>query len=96
MPRYSLSELAARDIENIYKRGVIEFGEAQADRYHDELHQTFGMLALFPLTGGERPTHEAPIRVQPKAAHLIVYEPSAHGVHIVRVFHRSQDWQSIY
>ena len=96
MQRYSLSELAARDIENIYKRGFIEFGEAQADRYHDELHQTFAMLAMFPLSGGERPMRDAVVRVQPKAAHLIVYEPNTDGVHIVRVFHRSQDWQSIY
>ena len=96
MRRYSLSKRAAEDVETIYKRGVVEFGEAQADLYHEELHESFEMLALFPRSGRQRMVRGHPVRVQPKNAHIIIYEATDGGVHIIRILHRSQDWQSFY
>ena len=96
MVRYSLSDIAALDVEIIYRHGYLEFGDAQAEQYHAELHDTFAMLAAFPKIGRERSGLREPVRIQPKSAHVIVYKETQDGVRIVRVLHRSQDWQSIY
>lgn len=95
MGRYWLSSAAASDIEAIYLRGVVEFGERQADAYHDELHQTFEMLAAYPAAARERSELGAGVRVHPKSAHLIAYRIVAGGILVVRVVHKSMDWQSL-
>ena len=92
--RYRLSESAARDLIEIYKQGARDFGEAMADRYHDELHRTFSFLAMFPDAGRERLESGRQVRSQPKASHVIVYEIVPDGIRVVRVFHHLQDWQS--
>ena len=33
MANYRINEDAKADLQRIYRRGVLEFGEAQADRY---------------------------------------------------------------
>ena len=91
--RYSLSETATRDLVELYKQGLVDFGEQVADRYHDELHRTFSFLAMFPDAGRERPESGRPVRSQPKSAHVIIYEVVAEGIRVVRVFHHLQDWQ---
>ena len=91
--RYSLSNAAARDLVEIYKQGFADFGAATADRYHDELHRTFSLLATFPDAGRERPESGRPVRSQPKSSHVIIYEVVSHGIRVVRVFHHLQDWQ---
>jgi len=35
MANYRISEDAKGDLQRIYRRGVLEFGEAQADQYFD-------------------------------------------------------------
>ena len=37
MANYRINEDAKVDLQRIYRRGVLEFGEAQADRYFEEL-----------------------------------------------------------
>ena len=80
------------DIQAIYRRGVIEFGEAQADRYHDDLESTFEMLATFVGAGQALPNVHPPTRIYPKAAHVVVYRHSRDHVEILRIFHQSEDW----
>jgi toxin ParE1/3/4 len=48
MARYRISEAAREDLERIYRRGVCEYGEAQADRYFDAFFQRFEELAAQP------------------------------------------------
>ncbi|WP_366525603.1 type II toxin-antitoxin system RelE/ParE family toxin [Devosia sp.] len=90
---FSLSEAAERDLIEIYKQGLVDFGEKAADRYHDELHRTFSFLAMFPDAGRERPESGRPVRSQPKSSHVIIYEVVAEGIRVVRIFHHLQDWQ---
>jgi toxin ParE1/3/4 len=45
---YRISEDAKADLNRIYRRGVRDHGEAQADRYFDAFFQRFEHLARQP------------------------------------------------
>jgi len=48
MARYRISEAAREDLERVYRHGVRECGEAQADRYFDALFDRFEDLVDRP------------------------------------------------
>jgi toxin ParE1/3/4 len=48
MANYRISEDAKGDLQRIYRRGVLEFGEAQADQYFDAFFKRFAELAEHP------------------------------------------------
>ena len=48
MANYRISSDAKEDLRRIYRRGVIEFGEAEADLYFDALFERFEELAERP------------------------------------------------
>jgi len=48
MANYRISEDAKADLMRIYRRGVREFGEAQADQYYDAFFDRFEELAEQP------------------------------------------------
>ena len=48
MASYRVSEEANADLKRIYRRGVREYGEAQADRYFDAFFDRFEELAAQP------------------------------------------------
>jgi toxin ParE1/3/4 len=45
---YRISKAAKADLERIYRHGVREYGEAQADRYFDAFFERFDQLAARP------------------------------------------------
>jgi toxin ParE1/3/4 len=49
MANYRVNEHAKQDLKRIYRRGVLEFGEAQADQYFNALFERFDELAEQPL-----------------------------------------------
>ena len=49
MANYRINEDAKADLQRIYRRGVLEFGETQADRYFDALFDRFEEIAEQPL-----------------------------------------------
>ena len=49
MGNYKLTEDAKEDLRRIYKYGVKEFGETQADLYFDELFRHFEQIAENPF-----------------------------------------------
>ena len=49
MGTYRLSENAKQDLERIYRRGLREYGEVQADKYFDAFFDHFEQLADQPL-----------------------------------------------
>ena len=49
MGNYRLSENAKADLTRIYRRGLREYGEAQADKYYESLFERFEQLAEQPL-----------------------------------------------
>lgn len=48
MANYRISEDAKGDLQRIYRRGVLEFGKAQADQYFDAFFKRFAELAEHP------------------------------------------------
>jgi toxin ParE1/3/4 len=49
MGSYRLSENAKADLTRIYRRGLREYGEAQADKYYQAFFERFEQLAEQPL-----------------------------------------------
>ena len=49
MANYRINEDAKADLQRIYRRGVLDFGEAQGDRYFDALFDRFEEIAEQPL-----------------------------------------------
>ena len=48
MVNYRISQEDKEDLQRIYRRGVLEFGAIQADRYFDAFFERFDELALQP------------------------------------------------
>ncbi len=48
MANYRINEDAKADLQRIYRRGVLEFGKAQADRYFNAFFERFDELAEQP------------------------------------------------
>lgn len=49
MGTYRLSENAREDLRRIYRRGLREYGEAQADQYYNALFDRFEQIAEQPF-----------------------------------------------
>ncbi len=45
MASYRISEAAKGDLKRIYRRGLLKFGEAQADRYFNAFFERFEEIA---------------------------------------------------
>lgn len=93
MNRYRLAATADDDVLVLYMQGAQQFGERQADRYHDELIGVFERLADFPRIGRVRIGVDPPIRALSHGAHVVVYREEPGGVLILRVRHGHEDWQ---
>ena len=49
MATYRLSENAREDLRRIYRRGLREYGETQADEYYNALFDRFDQIAERPF-----------------------------------------------
>jgi toxin ParE1/3/4 len=92
---FRLTRKAEGDVIGIYVEGVRMFGEAQAERYHQQLANVFDLIGRNPQIARERGEITPPVRVHPHQAHLIVYVVDNDGAAlIVRVRHGREDWES--
>ena len=89
---YRLSVAARQDVIDIFLRSEEMFGEAQAARYHADLHATFAFLGDNPGAARVRREFEPEVRVHPHKAHVIVYVVDDDEVLIVRIRHGREDW----
>lgn len=48
MASYKLSAEAKQDLRNIYRHGILQFGEQQAEKYFDALIARFEQIAIQP------------------------------------------------
>ena len=85
---------AQQDIIDIYVAGSVQFGMAQAEKYHFGLLKTFDLLAANPFVARERPEYDPPTRLHRYRAHMIAFIEDEAGILIVRVLHGRQDWES--
>ncbi len=94
MAEFLLSDDAALDMQYIYRQGLERFGQAQADKYLNELFDLFDLLATTPNMGTMFDVQGAAYRRHPHKAHVLVFEPleNATGVKILRVFYGASDY----
>ena len=80
MLKILLSPLAERDLIGIWQYSLAQWGEAQADRYLDELEEGFRRLARNPELGASRENIRQGYRVLFIRSHAVYYKvTSTHG-----------------
>lgn len=97
MGRYTLSDKAAADLSKIWD-GYTERGgsEASANRFIDNLLQSFQNLADFPDMGTPREYLPDEALALPDKGYIICYEKRGYGVEIVQVLYGGMDLESYF
>ena len=90
MPDYRLTEAAKEDLVTISQYGDEHFGEAQSNRYRDQLKHRFSVLTEQPFLYQEVDHIRAGYRRSVCGVHSIYYRITGEGVEIVRVLGRQE------
>ena len=88
---FLLTREAEADVIDIYRYSVENFGETQADTYHDGLSDCFRLLADTPLIGRDYGFLRLGLRRYEHASHSVYYRLTDTGLLILRVLHRRMD-----
>ncbi|RLZ54516.1 type II toxin-antitoxin system RelE/ParE family toxin [Proteus mirabilis] len=88
---YKLSKLAEEDIYQIARYTIQQFGVTQAKKYHNDLKQTFELLAKAPWIGRECNWVCNGMRRFEFKKHPIYYLPKNDTLFITRLIHHSID-----
>ena len=88
---YILSEIADKDLEDIFDYTFNEFGFDQAEKYLLEIEEIFQNLILNPQIGKKRDEIKQGLYSFPKDNHIIFYRILVNHIRIVRVLHGSRD-----
>ncbi len=88
---YILSEIADKDLEEIFDYTLEEFGFEQAEKYLLELEEVFQNLLLNPQLGKKRNEIKKDLYSLPKDNHIIFYRILDSHIRIIRVLHGSRD-----
>jgi len=92
MKSFHLSTEANLDIEEIGNY-IFDLIPVAAHRFHDDLDETFELLAGFPLIGRLRPDLGLNVR---SYNYLVFYVPSADGVDLARVIYGGRDLPRVF
>ena len=93
MPGYKLSQEADEDIQIILRYGILNFGVAQALKYHSELEARFELLAQFSRLGTPVYDLRPGLYRYPHKAHTIFYTIGEDDIFIWRVLVASADFK---
>ena len=88
---YILSEIADKDLEDIFDYTFDEFGFEQAEKYLLEIEEIFQNLIINPQIGKKRDEIKQGLYSFPKDNHIIFYRILDNHIRVVRVLHGSQD-----
>lgn len=88
---YILSEIADKDLEDIFDYTFDEFGFDQAEKYLLEIEGIFQNLIINPQIGKKRDEIKQGLYSFPKDNHIIFYRILDNHIRIVRVLHGSRD-----
>ena len=88
---YILSEIADKDLEDIFDYTFDEFGFEQAEKYLLEIEEIFQNLIANPQIGKKRDEIKQGLYSFPKDNHIIFYRILDNHIRIVRVLHGSRD-----
>jgi toxin ParE1/3/4 len=95
MAKYFLTDPAALDLVEIYRRSVGQWGERVADRYLADLYDGFAVIASRPESGEARRMRSYPFLMLPVRKHFVVYDRISEGVIIVTVTHQMRDVEAV-
>lgn len=73
MKKYKLAPQADNDLLKIFLEGLDEWGYSQAEKYADEFHDCFNMLAEYPNMGITRKDLREVPQSFIKGSHIIIY-----------------------
>ena len=88
---YILSEIADKDLEDIFDYTFDEFGYDQAEKDLLEIEEIFQNLIINPQIGKKRDEIKQGLYSFPKDNHIIFYRILDNHIRIVRVLHGSRD-----
>ena len=91
MLEYRLSKKAEKDIGNIARYGIEQFGIEQARIYRDSIIACFKTLAENPSMGRKADKIQAGYRCFDYRSHLIFYKSEGQDILIIRVLHKRMD-----
>lgn len=91
--KFRLRPKAVEDLENIYEYSYQEFGSARADQYIRDLDTAFHKLADEPGLGSDASHIRPNLMVYRVVSHLIFFISSVYGINIIRVLHKSMDYE---
>jgi antitoxin ParD1/3/4 len=94
MSRWQLTPRARRDLFEIWDY-IAEDDSNAANRFEQAVFQSCNLLSKSPLAGSIRENLTSrPVRfwvVQPYSNYLLVYDPAAKPVQILRIIHAARD-----
>lgn len=95
MARVRVSPQAETDLEENWLTIALESPSA-ADRLLRRIATKFERLAEFPDMGAPKPDIAPTARILVEGNYLILYEPTADGVEVVRVIHGARDLRDLF
>ena len=93
MSKYTLSNKAAHDLENIYQYTFREFGEHQADSYLNELEACFNLLADETEIAQKANEIREEYYRYPFRKHSIFFKLKDKDIFVVRVLHQQMKYE---
>jgi len=94
MENYRLTPEAKADLRRIYRRGVREYGEQQAEKYYDAFYDRFDELATNPYLHQKVDEIRQGYRRCPCGVDIIYYRINGPDVEIMAIIGRqdAEDW----
>ncbi|WP_066530359.1 type II toxin-antitoxin system RelE/ParE family toxin [Corynebacterium bouchesdurhonense] len=86
-----ISELAERDLLEIWQYTAAEWSEQQADVYVEAFAAQFSLLAAQPGAGHSIDEVRPDYRRSRQGSHLIFYRPKRDGIEVIRILHEKMD-----
>lgn len=90
-----LSHLADIDLDGI-RDYIAQHNPRAADKVLDQLLETLELLATRPELGQRRDDLHERIRAFVVRPYVVLYEPSADGIHVARIVHGARDFPSLF
>lgn len=92
MPAWRLTAKAEADLQSVFRRSWIEYGERKAVEYVSGIEKRFELLALQPELGRRIDRVRKGYRRFEYGRHVIFYRRQAEGIEIVRILHDRMDF----
>ncbi len=93
MGRYQLSKAAQFDIDDLYAKGILEYGLRQADLYYDGLIERFEFLTDNSNIGVNSDELAPNLQRFPYGRHVVFFTSTDTGIMIVRVLGEEMDFE---